>query len=309
MHELIAVLPSTWRQAIQCAALGDALGVPFEFKLGHQVPPMRDIALPMPAGFTRSHAGVPYGYWSDDTSQMLALLDSLRAHGGRFDWQDFSQRLLAWYDEGRYQPAGLVFDCGTQTRHALTLLRVGAYPSSAGTRCGNGALMRVLPVAALPQAYGVSEEAALQTAMAQSALTHPQAISQLLCATYVQLAWNVVKKGAPTSWRAAGLEALAQVGMRLPLSGSALKALQALQGSAARELPSGSGYVVNTFWSALWALDGADSVSAALRRAISLGHDTDTVACVVGGLAGLTLPVDVRAQQWLAFLHAKTKSS
>jgi len=302
MHELIAVLPSAWRQAIQCAALGDALGVPFEFKPGHQVPPMRDIALPMPAGFTRSHAGVPYGYWSDDTSQMLALLDSLRAHGGRFDWQDFSQRLLAWYDEGRYQPAGLVFDCGTQTRHALTLLRVGAYPSSAGTRCGNGALMRVLPVAALPQAYGVSEEAALQTAMAQSALTHPQAISRLLCAAYVQLAWTVVENGTPHSWRVAGFEALEQIGTRLLLSGLERKTLHALQASASRELPSGSGYVVNTFWSALWALERAESVSDALRRAVSLGHDTDTVACVAGGLAGLTLPMDVLAQQWFSTL-------
>lgn len=293
---------------MQCAALGDALGVPFEFKPGYRIPPLEQISLPMAAHFERSHPGVPYGYWSDDTSQMLALLDSLRVHGGRFDWRDFSQRLLAWYEGGRYQSEGLVFDCGSQTRHALMLLKQDAFPSSAGTRCGNGALMRVLPVAALPQTFGVSEEAALQTAMEQSALTHPQAISRLLCAAYVQLAWNVKRNGPPPSWRSAGLDALDQLGARLLLSGQDRLTLSALQASVATELPCGSGYVVNTFWSALAALDRAETVSDALRWAVSFGQDTDTVACVVGGLAGLALPLDARAQQWLGFVHAKASA-
>ena len=48
----------------------------------------------------------------------------------------------------------------------------------------------------------------------------------------------------------------------------------------------GSGYVVDCLHSARLAL-AAGSYETAVRTAIALGNDTDTTACVAGGLAGL----------------------
>ena len=48
-----------------------------------------------------------------------------------------------------------------------------------------------------------------------------------------------------------------------------------------------SGYVVDTLEAAVWCLLNTDSFYDCIVRAANLGSDTDTVAAVAGGLAGL----------------------
>ena len=55
--------------------IGDAVGVPYEFKSADQIKDVR-------FGATGSHRQPP-GTWSDDGSLMLALLDSLLCEGVR----------------------------------------------------------------------------------------------------------------------------------------------------------------------------------------------------------------------------------
>lgn len=63
-------------------------------------------------------------------------------------------------------------------------------------------------------------------------------------------------------------------------------------------LPTGSGYVVDTLWSAIWALgQGADYVGC-VRAAIGLGGDTDTSASVAGGLAGIRFGLGSVPDAW-----------
>ena len=59
----------------------------------------------------------------------------------------------------------------------------------------------------------------------------------------------------------------------------------------------GSGYVVATLRSARWAQD-AGSYEQVVRAAVSLGHDTDTTACVAGGIAGLRDGVAAIPARW-----------
>jgi len=51
-------------------------------------------------------------------------------------------------------------------------------------------------------------------------------------------------------------------------------------------------------WSALWAVDRSDSLSDSLRNVVSIGGDTDTVACIAGGLAMLVFGWDETAREW-----------
>lgn len=298
MLELIETAAPRWRPALKAALVGDALGVSFEFQPGHSIPHGDGITMRMPSTFRKSYPAVPCGTWSDDGSQMLALLAALVADEGRYDATRFGRNLVDWYRHGRFQAGGRVFDCGLQTSRALECIEAGIeFKAAPGPMCGNGSLMRVLPVAALPDTFGISPSEALQIAMAQSSLTHPQPLARMVCAVYVALCWQLAE-GAPM---AAALDAafaqVAAVGLR-PEEADWLPRIRAHE----RELHTGSGYVLNTFWAAVWAASTSNSCSAALRKAISLGDDTDTVACVAGGLAALLHGLDALTLEWGAQL-------
>ena len=49
----------------------------------------------------------------------------------------------------------------------------------------------------------------------------------------------------------------------------------------------GSGYVLDTLKASLWSLVTTSTLPDCLLRAVNLGEDTDTVAAVAGGLAGI----------------------
>ncbi len=61
-------------------------------------------------------------------------------------------------------------------------------------------------------------------------------------------------------------------------------------------------YVVSTLEAALWCLLTTNSFRDCLVQAVNLGEDTDTVAAVVGGLAGLKYGLEGIPQDWLAVI-------
>ena len=60
-----------------------------------------------------------------------------------------------------------------------------------------------------------------------------------------------------------------------------------------------SGYVVDTLEAALWCLLNSDNYRDCVLQAVNLGEDTDTVAAVAGGLAGMYYGVDAIPKDWL----------
>ena len=67
----------------------------------------------------------------------------------------------------------------------------------------------------------------------------------------------------------------------------------------------GTGYVLDTLWSAKTVVEGTSDFESCVRRAIALGHDTDTTA-VAGGIAGLLYGFNGIAERWLTALRART---
>lgn len=296
MLQLIDRLPEPWRAAVTAALLGDAFGVPHEFKPGHDIPGEACLGMAMPEHYPKTYPSVPYGTWSDDGSQMMALLDALLTTSGQYEPVIFKHNLLAWFHQARYQAGGVVFDCGGQTRTALAYIEHGKPAPDQGSHCGNGSLMRVLPVAALPDTFGVSTAQAINIAMAQSALTHPQALARVSCALYIELCW-LLQAGAQELWTLVPVAAQ-NLKDRDVLKLDELHALAEIMEYGQHNLPANSGYVVNSLWSAVWAVDQSNSLSGALRRAVSLGGDTDTVACIAGGLASLAYGWDETSHRW-----------
>jgi len=60
-----------------------------------------------------------------------------------------------------------------------------------------------------------------------------------------------------------------------------------------------SGYVVDTLEAALWCLLNTDNYKDCILKAVNLGEDTDTVAAVAGGLAGMYYGIDGIPREWL----------
>lgn len=272
--------------------VGDALGVPYEFHAPGEIPPSDEIEFQPPAAFHRAHRGVPPGTWSDDGAQALCLLASLLSRG-RLDAGDFAQRLVRWNDHGENAVDGIVFDVGVTTGRALRALRGGTEPVRAGP-CdvhdnGNGSLMRALPLALWHR--GTDAEL-VADAHLQSRVTHGHTRSLVCCALYCLWARRV----------------LAEVHEPWADAVGTLRALYAGEPEFRAELEfairpddeprgTGSGYVVDTLLSARLAL-GAGPYERVVRHAIGLGRDTDTTACVAGGVAGLRDGVCAIPQRW-----------
>ncbi|SAK87062.1 ADP-ribosylation/crystallin J1 [Caballeronia hypogeia] len=279
--------------------LGDALGVPYEFHDAADLPPESAIEMEPPQGFRRAHRGVPPGTWSDDGAQALCLLESLVQYPS-LDLADFSQRLIAWYEHGHMTPDGHVFDVGIQTSRALDDLRHGAAPASAGPGGerdnGNGALMRCLPVVFV----AASDDEAVRLAMRQGLVTHGHVRSQLCCALYALIARRLLE-GARASDAVARAEA--DLRRRFDSTPAAAEMRRVLE--ARREPARGSGYVLDSLWSAVQCLLDTGDVETCLRRAVTLGNDTDTTAAVAGGLAGLLYGPRALPARWVAALRGR----
>lgn len=272
--------------------VGDALGVPYEFHSASQIPAAEQIEYAPPPGYARAHHGTPPGTWSDDGAQALCLLASLLDRG-RLDPDDLASRIARWYDDGYLAVGGIVFDVGITTRAAIRAYRAGTPALDAGPSGerdnGNGSLMRSLPLALW---HSGPDAALVADARAQSRVTHGHLRSQMCCALYCLWARRILADTAhPWAEAVAAVRALYPEGTpeRDELEG-AIRPDDAPDGR-------GSGYVVDTLRSARWAL-GKGGYEAVVRAAIQLGDDTDTTACVAGGVAGLRDGVDAIPRRW-----------
>lgn len=265
--------------AVYGALIGDAFGVPYEFKDSSEIPKfdLLHLSMRVSPSYDRSWPQIQEGTWSDDGSQMLCLLEHLLK--GRYDHLEFARTLVRWMTDGYMSVDSYRFDIGMQTVSRLDRILCGEdvykfrYKEHEN---GNGSLMRCLPVGLL---LGGSE--CCRVAELQSEVTHGHGKSIVCCVIYSLLVSNLmigqefsialVNALADAHWYFAGGEN--EVWYEAVLDESV-------------NVPKGSGYVVDSFWSSIWAVKNSKSFTEAIVNAVSLGNDTDTTACIAGGLAG-----------------------
>ena len=257
-----------FRNAIYGLAIGDAVGVPYEFRKRGTFE-CTDMV-----GYG-SH-NKPAGTWSDDTSLTLATAESIRDLGGAVDADDILWNFLDWFYQGFYTIDGL-FDIGNTTAKALAT----GEPCAEEYGNGNGSLMRILPLA--------FTDCSVSEIMEVSALTHAHEIAMSACVIYVRVARALIRgekieQIIPTLKCDAPFDRLCYIG------------------TLDEDEIYSDGYVVHTLEAALWALFRSNSFREAILTAVNLGEDTDTTAAVAGGLAGIIWPLD---EEWLSKLRGK----
>jgi ADP-ribosyl-[dinitrogen reductase] hydrolase len=278
--------------------VGDALGVPYEFKSAAEIPPLQQIEFEPPSGYPRTYQSVPIGTWSDDGAQALALLDSLLTCG-RLDLNDLMERITAWEQTGKYAVGGVVFDIGITTRKAISNFGRGVPAQDAGPSDaydnGNGSLMRVLPLALWHQG---DDKQLAKDAMWQSMTTHGHARSQVCCALYCLWARRLLENDS-NAWDSA------TTALRGMIAGSPYESeLELHIRPDDFTTGSGSGYVVDSLRSARWVMQ-EDSYEDVVKAAVALGKDTDTTACIAGGVAGIRDGVEAIPDRWFNALRGR----
>lgn len=280
--------------------IGDALGVPYEFHPREEIPPFDEIEFEPPQYFRRAHAGVPVGTWSDDGAQALILLDSL-LECGKFDAQHFAKGLIDWYQNGFMAVGGKVFDVGIQTADSIRSLMRGTAPLLAGGTDeysnGNGSLMRVLPLALWHQGTDLE---LIADAFDQSAVTHGHLRSKLCCALYCIWARRILQE-TENPWDDA-VETLYKIFPEGTIENTEFET-RIFPKDAIYNV-KGSGYVVDSLRAAHWA-NGNKNYEEVVRKSIALGDDTDTTACIAGGIAGMKFGINTIPSRWKDNLRGK----
>jgi len=291
--------------AIYGLVTGDALGVPVEFVLRQELKEQ-----PVTGTIGYGTHNQPPGTWSDDSSLALCLADEL-VKGYNVD--NIAASFVKWYDEKLWTPHGEVFDIGVTTRTAILKLKNGIPSAQAGGRDersnGNGSLMRILPL--LFYVRNIQNPAErFKVVREVSAITHAHIRSALACYYYLEFASFLCnKQGTVLSAYEktnASFRTLVHQLIIEPVEVDAFNRL--LEGNLptlSEDKINSGGYVIHTLEAALWCIFNTGSYKEAVLKAVNLGGDTDTTACVTGGLAGIIYGAHSIPEEWLQQLAKK----
>lgn len=280
-------------------AIADAVGVPFEFKPPCRIPELCliDIVDRSNGEFKKTYPNIPWGTWSDDTSLALCLMDALMSPSTIDEkWETkFVGNMLNWRFHGLYAVDAQKFDIGNQTSWALSELEEGVFITERDDpdSYGNGALMRTLPTALL----AVNEVQLDYWNRMHVRATHANQLCVLISLIYAQWATRLLSGDSLD-------DALNYALQRYESDREFVDEYTVLMDGEHHE-HKGSGYVVDSFWSAYQALKMGTDFRTTVQHAIRFGNDTDTTACIAGGLAGIIYGYDNIPEEWLAGLREK----
>lgn len=255
-------------------AIGDALGAPVEFQEPDEFEPITD--------YRHSYVwNIPPGYWTDDTSMAICLAESIIARN-TVDPKDLLERFSRWYQLGENSSMGVCFDIGNTTRTNIeAFLKNGTTQApDIHHQSGNGGIMRLAPVAIR---WWHNTTCAAHMAVLQSQTTHGSA-ECVSCA-----------------------QDLAQILTRAMQGEPVLAELKALMACVPASHISNSGRARDTLLAAKWCVGTTDSFESAVRKAVNLGGDADTIGAVTGQIAGACYGMESIPEHWLSGLLHKDR--
>lgn len=265
--------------AIWGALLGDAAGAYLEFMSRKPSAAEVDRALNMPGGGCWHTAP---GQITDDGEMTIALARALADQGG-FDIEAIARSYRRWYLSDP-------FDVGNATGNALgrgsfadtnlhLLCMENARRNNMGSKA-NGCLMRATPLGV----WGINAELGdvIAAAKADCQLTHPNETCQIATAAYVIAIRHLLLHPED---RLGAFGAATEVALdheNDEVSGFLRNARSGILPPCHPQ----AGYLGIGFTHAFHHLLQGSGYMEALRAVLSGGGDTDTNACIVGGLIG-----------------------
>lgn len=258
-------------------ALGDALGATVEFMTRSEI-----------VENYGEHRRIIGGGWlrlapgqvTDDTEMALALGRSLVRNDG-FDARDVCDEFATWLKAG---PVDVGNTCRRGIRRYITQGTCEGPPNEA--EAGNGAAMRVLPVALATNGRPDLAEA---WTLAQCHITHHHPLSDAVSLALVHM-----------------VQALLQGHGKLAAVQKAHVLIRDFPTLGFDRYEGGSSaYVVETMRCVLHFYTRTDSFKECLVATVNQGGDADTTGAIAGMLAGATYGLSSLPQDWLSRLDRK----
>lgn len=284
--------------------VGDALGVPVEFKK------REDLKKSPVMGYLEYMSwNQPKGTWSDDSSLTLCLADELSKG---YDLEEIGQSFIKWVKCGHWTSHGKLFDIGGTTRHSIARLIKGESARFSGNIFeednGNGSLMRILPLAFYLKNENDTEKL-YQTVKEVSSITHGHFRSVFACFIYVIFAIELIKgkskKEAYNYTQEIALEYAESQGFNTKEIQLFDRILNNDISTLSEDKIKSSGYVLHSLEASLWCFLNSESYAQAVLKAVNLGEDTDTTAAITGGIAGIFYGFENIPEEWISELVRK----
>lgn len=266
--------------------VGDALGVPVEFK-------SRKDLLKNPVTDMMGHGtyDLPKGTWSDDSALTLATMQSI-VNKKAIDYEDMLREFSLFIHEDKYTQYH-TFGYGNTTAAAVERFKKGVEALQCGgtkwAETTNGSLMRILPLAFIKDIdYALIENVC--------GITHAHEICKIACVLYIEIAKSMLNDD---------LEIIEHVEKSCDkikdyyADSIGLNYFERIFENNLEDVESGF-YVVETLECALHCLLTTASYREAVLKAVNLGNDTDTVGAICGGLAGIYYGFDDIPTNWIS---------
>lgn len=262
--------------ALLGVAIGDALGATTEFLTRMEVRQRFGVLREIRGG---GWLHLPLGAVTDDTEMSLCIARSLTACG--FSPKDIADRFAAWL---RTRPRDVGATCRRGIRRYLL---EGTLEGSANEAdAGNGAVMRVVPVALATLG---SVPLLSDWAVAQAHITHNHALSDAACTLVGHL-------------------------IHLAVLGHSKARLSTLTHDFLGQFPIfqysdfkgySSAYVVDTMRTVLHSFFTTSNFEECLVATVNYGGDADTSGAIAGAIAGAYYGLETIPKRWLVALDPK----
>lgn len=271
--------------------VGDALGVPVEFYSRRELED--DPVVDMREYGTYNQ---PKGTWSDDSSMTIATMYSIVNKNG-IDYADIMDEFCRWAFEGEHTPHGERFDIGNTTLRGLERYQNCEDALKSGGNSthdnGNGSLMRILPLAYIP-------DIDYKTVENISALTHGHDRSKIACVLYVEIAKSMLNNDLTIEEH---IDNACEKIKEYYAENDELEEFSRILNDDFSDGIMSGGYVIDTIETVIYCLKTTESYKEAVLKAVNLGGDTDTNAAICGGLAGIYYGYDSIPIDWIESIY------
>lgn len=299
------------KSALFGVAVGDALGVPFEFSSREKM--KMNPATEMIGYGTYNQ---PPGTWSDDSSLTFCLAEALSREGYNLGMIAFN--FCMWKKRGFWSARGEVFDIGITTSKAINELEEileNDHPNALkllkfkGNEYdnGNGSLMRIMPL--LFYIIGMPIDKQFEIVWEVSALTHKHIRAAMSCMIYLKMGEFILNGRKKDEAYNSTREAITELWKKINFPDDERKHFSNLIQKDIRimndeNLKSG-GYVIEVLESSFYFFLNRNNYQQTVLSIINIGHDTDTSAAIAGGLAGLYYGHESIPKHWLKQIARK----
>ncbi|MEQ8764037.1 MAG: ADP-ribosylglycohydrolase family protein [Planctomycetota bacterium] len=272
------------RGAFLGAAVGSALGAPFEFMSASQIQIRHGRITDLIGGGWRGNRA---GEYTEDVAMMLCLTESLLASGS-FEEDDVARRYLRWYGSGPKHASNIVkaaLEGAAETEGGLVEASARAADNLGDERLDASGLLRAIPLGLL---YHRSPERVVEACVSEARLTHHDKHTGSIAASVGLLVAGLVQrldKRAALSWmseelsRSVALNMLPTVETWPKSSAPGPEAVDALL------------CVVRTWLDHRGYRD-------AVQTQVQMGGDSDTCGALIGALAGARYGAGVIPKEW-----------